>query len=91
MSQASIESFAGQSQDRRGSVLMTHYHSFINGNFSASSSSTQAEATNPSTGEPICTVSESSDADVPEGISSAESAQREQSRRPAIERARILR
>ncbi len=70
---------------------MKRYENFINGKFSASSSQEQVEVTNPSTGELICTVPESSEADTAQAISSAESALRDWSRLPAIERAGFLR
>jgi lactaldehyde dehydrogenase/glycolaldehyde dehydrogenase len=70
---------------------MKRYENFINGKFAASSSQEQVRVTNPSTGEPICTVPESSDSDTAEAISSAESALRDWSRLPAIERANFLR
>ncbi len=70
---------------------MKRYENFINGKFSASSSQEQVEVTNPSTGESICTVPESSEADIARAISSAESALRDWSRLPAIERAGFLR
>lgn len=70
---------------------MRHYENFVNGKFAASSSKERIEVTNPSTGEPICTVPESSEADLDEALSSAISAQRDWARRPAIERAKFLR
>lgn len=70
---------------------MKHYENFINGKFSSSSSKERIEVTNPSTGQPICTVPESSASDVNAALAAATAAQRDWARRPAIERAKVLR
>jgi lactaldehyde dehydrogenase/glycolaldehyde dehydrogenase len=72
-------------------VLVQDYQNFINGKFAASSGKDRIAVTNPSTGQPICTVPESSEADVDAALSAAEAAQREWAKRPAIERAKALR
>ncbi len=69
---------------------MKHYKNYINGKFSPSSSKDRIEVTNPSTGQPICTVPDSSDADVDAALSAATAAQRKWVRRPSIERAKVL-
>lgn len=70
---------------------MQEYHNFINGKFVPSGGQTRIEVTNPSTGQLICTVPDSSDADVDMALSAAEAAQRDWAKRPAIERAKALR
>lgn len=70
---------------------MQDYHNFINGKFVPSGGKTRIEVTNPSTGQPICTVPESSDADLDMALAAAEAAQRDWAKRPAIERAKALR
>lgn len=69
---------------------MNHYDNFINGKFAPSESKDRVEVRNPSTGSVICTVPESSARDVDAAILSAEKAQAEWAKRPAIERARKL-
>ena len=63
-------------------ALMQDYQNFINGKFVASSGKDRIEVTNPSTGQPICTVPESTEADVDAALSAAEAAQREWARGP---------
>jgi lactaldehyde dehydrogenase/glycolaldehyde dehydrogenase len=70
---------------------MLHYENFINGKFTPSSSTERIEVINPASGQPICTVPDSSPADVEAAVAAAEAAQRDWARRPAIERARALR
>ena len=70
---------------------MQHHHNFINGKFVPSSSANRIEVTNPSTGQTICTVPDSSQADVDAAIAAAEAAQGGWGKRPAIERAKALR
>jgi lactaldehyde dehydrogenase/glycolaldehyde dehydrogenase len=70
---------------------MRHYENFINGKFVSSSGGDRIEVTNPSTGQPICTVPESSEGDIGEAISAAQAAQRDWAKYPAIERAKRLR
>ena len=70
---------------------MQNYDNFINGKFVPSSGTNRIEVTNPSTGQTICTVPDSSQADVDAAISAAEAAQSGWAKRPAIERAKALR
>lgn len=70
---------------------MKHYENFINGKFAPSSSKDRIEVTNPSTGQPICTVPESSASDVNAALAAATAGQREWAKRPAVERAKTLR
>jgi lactaldehyde dehydrogenase/glycolaldehyde dehydrogenase len=70
---------------------MDHHKNFIDGKFSLSSSEECIEVTNPSTGQPICTVPESSHSDLETALSAAASAEREWAKRPAVDRAKFLR
>lgn len=70
---------------------MQNFENFINGTFAKSSGADRIEVLNPSTGAAICTVPESTQADVDAALSAAERAQREWAARPAVERARVLR
>jgi len=70
---------------------MTNYDNFINGKFVPSSGSERIEVTNPSTGQRICSVPDSSNSDVDAAFAAAEAAQREWAKRPAIDRAKALR
>ncbi len=70
---------------------MHNDQNFINGKFAASSSKNRIEVSNPATGQLICTVPESSGADVEAALSAAETAQRDWAKRPAVERAKALR
>jgi lactaldehyde dehydrogenase/glycolaldehyde dehydrogenase len=70
---------------------MQNYHNFINGKFVASSGTNRIEVTNPSTGQTICSVPDSSQADVDAAVLAAEAAQSGWAKRPAIERAQALR
>jgi len=70
---------------------MRNYDNFINGKFAASGGSERITVTNPSTGETICTVPESTEADVQAAIGAAKSAQKEWAKRPAVQRAAALR
>jgi len=70
---------------------MRDYENFVNGRFAPSSGKDRIEVTNPSTGQVICTVPESSDRDLDAALSSAAAAQRDWAKRPAIERAKALR
>ncbi len=70
---------------------MPDYDNFINGTFVASTGTDRVAVTNPSTGQLICTVPESTQSDVEAALSAAETAQRDWAKRPAIERARALR
>src|SRR6516164_8276148 len=70
---------------------MKHYDNFVNGNFAPSSGTDRIEVTNPSTGAVICTIPESTPADVEASLAAAEKAQPTWAKRPAIERAKFLR
>jgi lactaldehyde dehydrogenase/glycolaldehyde dehydrogenase len=70
---------------------MRDYENFINGRFTPSSGSGKISVVNPSTSAPICTVPDSSQADVDKALEAASAAQKGWARRPAIERARALR
>jgi lactaldehyde dehydrogenase/glycolaldehyde dehydrogenase len=70
---------------------MQHYDNFVNGRFEPSSGGERITCLNPSTGETICTVPDSTPADVDAAVSAAQSAQKEWARRPAIQRAGVLR
>lgn len=70
---------------------MADYDNFINGKFVPSGSNDRIEVFNPSTGNLICTVPESTDSEVDDAISAAQKAQPVWSMKPAIERARLLR
>jgi lactaldehyde dehydrogenase / glycolaldehyde dehydrogenase len=70
---------------------MQSYDNFINGRFAPSIGRDRITCTNPSTGEPICTVPDSTAADVEAAISAAQSAQKEWAKRPAVQRAKALR
>ena len=70
---------------------MLNYHNFINGGFVPSSGASRIEVTNPSNGQTICTVPDSSQADVDAAVSAAEAAQSGWGKRPAIERGKALR
>ena len=70
---------------------MNDFSNFINGQFVPSPGGSRVEVTNPSTGRLICTVPDSTPADVDEAVSSAAVAQRDWRKRPASERAKVLR
>jgi lactaldehyde dehydrogenase/glycolaldehyde dehydrogenase len=70
---------------------MQHYQNFISGQFTPSSGHDRIEVRNPSTGGNICTVPDSSVADVEAAVSAAETAQKTWGKLPAIQRAKILR
>lgn len=69
---------------------MNHYDNFINGEFTLSTGNSSIEVRNPAAGNVICTVPESSDADVTAALRAARSAQRDWARRSAVERAKPL-
>lgn len=70
---------------------MQNFDNFINGRFAKSSGGERIDVVNPSTGSPICTVPESTEADVNAALAAAEKAQSEWAKRPAVERAKVLR
>lgn len=67
------------------------YDNYINGGFTASSGTERIEVINPSTGALLCTVPESSAADVDSAFAAAYAAQSGWARTPAVERAGALR
>ena len=70
---------------------MQNYDNFIGGKFVPSSGAGRISVINPSTGQAICTVPDSTAADVEAALAAAEAAQKLWARRPAIERAQALR
>jgi lactaldehyde dehydrogenase / glycolaldehyde dehydrogenase len=70
---------------------MQNYENFINGRFTPSTGKDRIVCNNPSTGEPICAVPDSTAADVETAIAAAQAAQKGWSKRPAMERAKALR
>jgi lactaldehyde dehydrogenase/glycolaldehyde dehydrogenase len=70
---------------------MNDFDNFINGRFAPSSGADRIPVNNPSTGQNICTVPDSTEQDVDAAISAAEAAQAEWAARPAIQRAQALR
>lgn len=70
---------------------MRDYQNFINGKLASSSAKNRIEVVNPSTGQAICTVPDSSPAEVDAAVAAAEAAQKDWARRPAVERAKALR
>ena len=70
---------------------MKNYDNFINGRFVPGSGTDRITVTNPATGQAICTVPESSAADVESALNAADAAQRGWAKRPAVERAKVLR
>ncbi len=70
---------------------MQNYDNFINGRFTPSSGSERILVNNPSDGKPICTVPDSTAADVDAALAAASAAQKDWSKRPAVQRAQALR
>src|SRR3954453_8717046 len=70
---------------------MLHYDNFINGRFTPSTGKERITVVNPSTGDPICTVPESTASDMNAAIDAATAAQKAWAKRPAIQRAQALR
>jgi len=68
---------------------MKNFDNFINGKF-VSSQGNRIEVKNPSTGNLICTVPDSSEEDVAAAIDAAEKAQRAWEKEPAASRAKLL-
>jgi lactaldehyde dehydrogenase / glycolaldehyde dehydrogenase len=69
---------------------MRNYENYVDGKFTVSTGAERIRDTNPSTGELICTVPDSTPADVDSAIAAAKRAQPRWSSLPAIERARKL-
>ena len=70
---------------------MRDYDNFVNGRFTRSQSKDRIAVTNPSDGQAICTVPDSTPGDVEEALAAASAAQPDWARRPAIQRAQALR
>jgi lactaldehyde dehydrogenase / glycolaldehyde dehydrogenase len=70
---------------------MKDFENFIEGRFTPSTGNTRISVTNPSTGKIICTVPESTAADVQHAIAVAKAAQPQWAKEPAIVRAKLLR
>jgi len=69
---------------------MPDYMNYINGQFVTAAGAGRIIVSNPSTGQAICTVPDSSEADVDAAITAAEAAQKDWAKRPAIQRANAL-
>jgi lactaldehyde dehydrogenase/glycolaldehyde dehydrogenase len=67
------------------------YDNFVNGRFTSSKSQDRITVVNPSDGQAICTVPDSTAGDVEEALAVAAAAQRDWAKRPAIQRAQALR
>ena len=78
------------STQRKGSVY-NNCENFIDGRFVPSVGDERIEVLNPSTGELICTVPESSEDDLDAALSAASAAQPEWAKSPAIERGAAIR
>jgi lactaldehyde dehydrogenase/glycolaldehyde dehydrogenase len=76
---------------RKGISKMKHFENFINGQFIPSTGTQRLEVRNPSTGEAICSVPDSTQEDVDAAIAMAEAAQRTWEKEPAANRAKLLR
>jgi lactaldehyde dehydrogenase/glycolaldehyde dehydrogenase len=70
---------------------MPDYRNFVNGKFVPSSGGGRIEVKNPSTGETVCTVPDSSAADIEAALDAAVAAQKAWAQRPAVKRAQVLR
>jgi lactaldehyde dehydrogenase/glycolaldehyde dehydrogenase len=70
---------------------MQSFDNFVSGRFVPSTGTNRIACTNPSTGAPVCTVPDSSAADVEMAAAAAEAAQPEWARMPAVERGAALR
>jgi lactaldehyde dehydrogenase/glycolaldehyde dehydrogenase len=70
---------------------MQNYDNFIDGRFVPSGGAARITVTNPSTGEPICTVPDSTAEDMASAIDAARAAQKSWARLPAVQRANALR
>ncbi|HTJ30394.1 MAG TPA: aldehyde dehydrogenase [Acidobacteriaceae bacterium] len=70
---------------------MKKYQNFVNGQFVASSGEDWIDVKNPSTGELICSVPNSTAQDVDAAIAAAEAAQKSWEKEPAANRAKLLR
>jgi lactaldehyde dehydrogenase/glycolaldehyde dehydrogenase len=70
---------------------MRNFDNFINGRFVSSATSERIVVKNPSTGEIVCTVPDSIQADVEAAIEAAETAQATWEKQPGVHRAKLLR
>ncbi len=70
---------------------MQNYDNFINGTFVPSGATQRITVTNPSNGAAICTVPDSTAADVEAAIDAARAAQKSWAKVPAVQRAHALR
>jgi lactaldehyde dehydrogenase/glycolaldehyde dehydrogenase len=70
---------------------MQEYQNFINGAFMASDGEARIQVTNPSNGRPVCSVPDSTKSDVEAALVSAAAAQNDWAKRPANDRAKVLR
>ncbi len=70
---------------------MRNYDNFINGRFVPSSATARVTVTNPSTGAAICTVPDSTAAEVDAALDAARAAQKSWARLPAVQRGNALR
>ncbi len=70
---------------------MRDYHNFVNGRFTSSQSQDRITVVNPSDGQAICTVPDSTAGDVEDALAAAAAAQPDWAKRPAIQRAQVLR
>jgi lactaldehyde dehydrogenase/glycolaldehyde dehydrogenase len=70
---------------------MQNFQNFINGTFGPSTGNDRIEDRNPASGKPICTVPDSTAADIDRAVAAAAKAQPEWAKRPAAERARAMR
>jgi lactaldehyde dehydrogenase / glycolaldehyde dehydrogenase len=73
------------------STVVKEYDNYINGRFTPSSGTDRIDVINPSTGALLCTVPESSLADVEAAFAAAEAAQLAWAQTPAVARAEALR
>ncbi|MCC6681288.1 MAG: aldehyde dehydrogenase [Phycisphaeraceae bacterium] len=69
---------------------MMNYKNLINGRFVPATGNGTMKVMNPSDGQPICMVPDSTAADVETAVEAATVAQKEWARRPAIQRAKVL-
>jgi len=70
---------------------MQNFDNFINGKFVPSSAAQRITVTNPSTGKEICTVPDSTAAEVETAIAAAAASQKAWARTPAVQRGNALR
>ena len=71
--------------------IVRDYHNFVNGRFTGSQSKDRITVVNPSDGQAICSVPDSTAGDVEDALAAAAAAQPDWAKRPAIQRAHALR